>query len=264
MSKTILVLPDSHAHYQHNNDRADWLSKLVIDLKPDIFVNLGDQFDMPSLSSYDKGKRSFHGKSYKKDIEAGLEFHDRLWGPVRATKKKMPHRIFLEGNHEARIERALDLSPELQGTIGFQDYALDDYYHEVVRYNGQLPGITKIEGILFAHFFPTGVSGRPVGGISPARMLGMKNKTSCVAGHIHTFDFFSERNIDGRTINCLVAGCYQDYINDWSGPIGEFWRPGVAILRGVENGNFDLEWISIERIKAAYSEPQEVEFHEGF
>jgi len=254
MSKTYLIVPDPHAHFEHDNLRADYLANLIIDIRPDVVVNMGDQFDMPSLSDYDKGKRSFHGKSYKKDIEAGLEFHDRMWGPVRATKKKMPYRVVLEGNHEHRVERALDLSPELAGTIGFSDYGFSEFYHDVVRYDGQLPGIFKSDGILFSHYFPTGVSGRPMGGISPARMMAQKNKVSCVASHIHTLDFFSEKNIDDKVINCLIAGCYQDYINDWAGPIGKFWRAGVAVLRNVEDGNFDFQWISLESLKKAYGD----------
>src|SRR5215217_746737 len=127
MSKVHLVIPDPHAHPEYNNDRADWLSKLIIDVRPDVVVNLGDQFDMSSLSGYDKGKRSFHGRSYSNDINSGLDFSERLWEPVRQTKKRLPYRVYLEGNHEHRIEKALDLNPELEGTIGFKDYDLEKY-----------------------------------------------------------------------------------------------------------------------------------------
>src|SRR5690606_39106525 len=123
-------------------------------------VNMGDAADMPSLSAYDRGKRSFHGRSYKQDIDAHLDFQDRMWSPVRARKKKLPYRVVLEGNHENRIERALDLSPELKGTIGFEDYDFDSYYDQVVRYDGGTPGIIELNGVLFAHYFITGVSGR--------------------------------------------------------------------------------------------------------
>ena len=34
-------------------------------------MHLGDHWDMASLSSYDKGKRAFENRRYKKDIEAG-------------------------------------------------------------------------------------------------------------------------------------------------------------------------------------------------
>lgn len=208
---------------------------------------------MTSLSSYDKGKRSFQGKSYKADIDVGLEFHERMWAPMKAAKKKRPYRIVLEGNHEHRIEYALDLSPELADTIGFRDYAFDEYYDEVVRYEGGLPGILERDGILFAHFFPTGISGRPVGGERPAHMLLAKNNKSSVAFHSHTLDYATKRTLSNDVLNGLVAGCYHDHSPDWAGAVTRFWRPGVAYLRNVSNGNYDFQWISLESLKKEYS-----------
>lgn len=253
MVETLLVIPDQHAHPDHPNDRADWLSRLIIDIKPDVVINMGDAADMASLSSYDKGKRAFQGRSYRKDLDAHLEFQDRLWSPVRATKKKMPYRIILEGNHENRIERALDLSPELAGTIGFGDYDFDSYYHDVVRYDGGTPGIFEYKGILFAHFFITGVSGRPIGGERPAHMLLAKNGCSCIAAHTHTFDLARRRTVSGKVLNGMVVGCYQDYVNDWAGNIGKLWEAGVVVLRNVEEGTFDFEWIGLDRLREAYA-----------
>lgn len=245
-------MPDQHAHPDHNNDRADYLSHLIIDVQPDVVVNIGDAADMPSLSNYDKGKRSFQGRSYKADINAHLDFQSRVWDPVRARKKKLPYRVVLEGNHEHRIERALDLSPELTGTIGFGDFDFDTYYNDVIRYDGGTPGVVELDGILFAHYFITGVSGRPIGGERPAHMLLDKTGTSCVAGHLHTFDYAVRHNINGKVRSGLIAGCYQDYDNEWAGNIAHLWRRGVAVLRNVENGDFDLEWWSIARLKKEY------------
>lgn len=252
MSKNILVVPDQHAIPGHNNDRADYLARLIIDLKPDVVVNMGDAADMPSLSSYDKGKRSFASKNYKADIDAHLDFQDRMWSPVRATKKKLPYRVVLEGNHEHRIERALDLSPELQGTMGFEDYEFDYFYNEVIRYEGGTPGIIDIEGILFAHYFISGVMGRPMGGKWPAKSILEANKQSSVQSHIHVLDYATTVTQGGQEIHSLVAGCYQDYINDWAGNIGRFWRPGVAYLENVSNGGFDVRWISLETLRKTY------------
>lgn len=252
MSRKFLVIGDPHAHPDFHNDRADWLAQLIIDEQPDVVVNIGDAADMPSLSSYDKGKRAFHGRSYRADIEAHLDFQERMWAPVKARKKKLPYRVVLEGNHEHRIERALDLSPELTGTIGFNDYDFSSYYNEVVRYDGGTPGVIKMDGILFAHYFITGVSGRPIGGERPAHMLVDKTGTSCVAGHLHTLDYATRTNVAGITRSGLIVGCYQDYVNDWAGKIGNLWRPGIAILNDVENGSFDFEWVGLERIKRAY------------
>ena len=95
MSKDILVVPDCHAHPKHNNNRADWLGQYIKDTRPDVVVNMGDTFDMPSLSSFDKGKASFHGSSYEKDINSGLDFLDRMWNPIRVAKKKKPYSVFI-------------------------------------------------------------------------------------------------------------------------------------------------------------------------
>lgn len=252
MSKTFLIIPDCHATPNTSNDRAVWLGKLIVDIKPDVIINGGDLFDLSSLSSYDKGKRSFHGKSYKNDVEAGLDFHEKMWEPVLRQKKRRPESIFLIGNHEQRVDRALDMSPELEGTIGYRDFNLEHYYDIVVDYDGQLPGIIEHSGILFAHFFPTGVSGRPIAGENPAKMLMNKNSCSSIAFHTHILDFASKRTVKGEVFNTLIAGCYLDYPSEWAGPVAQFWRSGVAVLRNVEKGSFDFQWISIESMRKEY------------
>ena len=88
MGNIHLVIPDPHAHYKNNNERADWVGRLIVDLKPDVVINMGDMFDMPSLSVYDNGNKSFQGRTYRADVDAGLEFDERLWAPIRKAKKR--------------------------------------------------------------------------------------------------------------------------------------------------------------------------------
>ena len=247
-----LIVGDPHSHPDYNNDRADLLAKLIIDLRPDVVVNAGDQWDMGSLSSYDKGKRSFVGRSYRRDIDHGIEFSERMWGPVRATKKRLPYRIFLEGNHEHRIERALDLSPEMEGTIGFKDFQLDRYYDEVVRYDGGTPGIINVDGINYAHFFISGVLGRPISGEHPAYSLITKMGGSCTAGHLHTADYCMRTNVDGTRNQGIIAGCFFDYHNGWAGKANDLYWRGVIVKRNVGNGMYDPEFISLDQLKKEY------------
>lgn len=249
---THLVIPDPHAHYQHNNDRADWLSKLIKEVKPDVVVNLGDQWDMPSLSGYDKGKKSFVGRTYRADLDAGLEFSDRLWGPVRKAKKKLPRRVFIEGNHEERIRRAVNSSPELEGIVSFKDLDLTRDYQDIVEYNGQTPGIIEIDGINYSHYFVSGVMGRPIGGEHPAYSLLTKEFTSCTCGHVHTTDFSTRTLPDGRRLMGMVAGVFQDYDSDWAGEVNKLWWRGVVIKRNVENGCYDPEWVSLDKMRKEY------------
>lgn len=252
MGQTHLVIPDQHAHPDFGNERADWLGQLILDLRPDVLINMGDAGDFSSLSSYDRGKRSFHGKSYRRDLDAHLDFQERMWAPIRKAKKKRPYSIFLEGNHEERIERALDLSPELVGTVGFKDLELDRHYNEVVRYDGNIPGIVTVDGISYAHFFISGNLGRPIGGEHIAYSLLAKKHVSCTQGHSHTFDFSTRTDVHGRRINGLVCGVFQDYRTGWAGPQNDLWWRGVVIKRNVHEGHYDLETVSVDTLRKAY------------
>jgi 3',5'-cyclic AMP phosphodiesterase CpdA len=250
---THLIIPDIHAHPEHSNERADWLANLINDTRPDVVVNIGDSADMSSLSSYDRGKRSFYGKSYAKDLEAHQDFQERMWGPVRARKKKLPYRVVLEGNHEHRIEKALDMSPELQGTIGFQDFLFDEYYDEVIRYDGNTPGATTIDGVTYAHYFTSGNMGRAIGNEHSAYSLLTKKFVSCTQGHSHTLDFCTRVRQDKVRIMGLVAGSYFDYQSDWAGTSQTNWWKGVIIKHNVNNGTYDPEFISLEQLRKAYA-----------
>lgn len=224
----------------------------MVDLRPDVFVNLGDQWDFASLSGYDKGKASFHGRSYKKDLDAGLEFSERLWAPIRKAKKKKPFSVWCEGNHEERIRRVLEQQPELEGTISFESLDLKRDYDEIIRYKGQTPGSIEIDGITYAHFFVTGISGRGISGEHAAYSLLTKQFTSSTQGHLHTFDYSVRTDGSGRRIHGLVAGVCQQYDSPWAGEMCKLWSRGVVVKRGVENGDYDLEWISLKRLKEIY------------
>lgn len=253
--RTHLVIPDQHADPRFNNDRADWLGKLIEELRPEVVINIGDSADLSSLSSYDRGKASFVGRSYESDIEAHLEFQDRMWAPLRKAKRKMPFRVFCEGNHEHRIKRALDLTPEYAGDrfgISFKDLELNRAYDEVVEYEGMTPGIIEVDGVQYAHYFVSGLMGRPIGGIHHAASLISKNYQSSTCGHSHTFDFSVKAGARGKTIMGCVVGVYQDYDSPWAGGVNRLWQRGVLIKRHVENGVYDHQWISIETMKRLY------------
>ena len=250
-----LVIPDSHAHPDHSNERADWLAQLIIDLKPDVVINLGDTWDMPSLASYDKGKKNFQGKSYQLDIESGLDFTDRMFNEVKKRKKKMPRRVFLEGNHEERLKRAIQLQPELEGEkhgIHFNDFQLDTYYNDVVEYDGRTPGIIEIDGINYAHYFASGVMGYALGGEHPAYSMVTKLGKSATCGHLHTFDHCVRSNVDGSRKIGLNAGIYQDYNSQWAGSANNLWWRGVIYKTNVEDGVYDLNQISINTLRKVY------------
>lgn len=246
MGKIHIVIPDSHAHPDHHNKRYTWLSKLIADVNPDVVVDIGDWFDMASLCSYDKGTKGFEGRRYQKDIAAGVEAQDRLLLPLRKRKKKLPRFVRTLGNHEARITRAIEKDPAiLDGTIGLSDLQSKEYKWE--EYPFKQP--VNIDGINYAHFFVSGVMGRPV---ASARALLNHQNATAIMGHAHTFDYATKANIEGKRFHGIFCGVFQDYTPDFAAATDYMWRPGILILRNVENGDFDMEWVSMKRLKELY------------
>jgi hypothetical protein len=243
----ILVIPDSHAHPDYNNDRFTWLSKLIKDVRPDIVVDVGDMADMPSLCHYDKGTKGFQGRRYKADIEAVLDAQARIIEPLRKRKKKLPHFVRCLGNHEHRINRAIDKEPEmLEGVIGISDLQSKEYGWD--EYGFLEP--VKINGVNFCHYFASGVMGRPA---SSARTLLNHQNASCIQGHAHTFDYATKSNVNGKTFHGIFCGVFQDYDPPFAAAQAYLWRRGCMVLHDVMDGDFDMEWISMDRLRRAYA-----------
>lgn len=250
--KTHLILPDSHAHPDFHNKRYGWAGQLIADIKPDVVVDIGDWADMPSLCTYDFGKKSYEGRRYKLDIEASLDAQEKFFAPLVAAKKKYPKFIKLIGNHDNRIEKAVSMDAKLDGTISIDDLQYKEYGWEVVPYDGSTPGIITVDGVSYAHYFVTGVMGKPVSGTHPAYQLLQKQYRTSVQGHIHVADHCIRNNGKRRHIHGLVVGVYQDYVADYAGVANDIWWRGLPVLHNVEDGDFEVEWISLRRIKEIY------------
>jgi hypothetical protein len=68
-----MVIPDTQVKPDSDYSHMRWAGHYAAEKKPDVIVHLGDHWDMPSLSSYDVGKKSFEGRRYTKDIESGID-----------------------------------------------------------------------------------------------------------------------------------------------------------------------------------------------
>lgn len=247
-SKTHLLIPDSHAHPDEDNRRFDWLGKLILDLKPDVVINIGDMWDMASLSGH-SSKKEIEGKRYQADIDAGVDALERMENPIRKSKKKRPRRIFTVGNHEDRIPRLVREQPIMEGKISLRDLQLEQHGWEVY------PFLTPVfvDGIAYSHYFVSGVLGRAVSGENPARSLINKHHMSCSMGHSHELDYALGTRADGKRIQGLVCGVFQDYKTGWNNQQSEArWWPGVVIKRNVDNGSYDPQFVSVKSLEREY------------
>lgn len=256
----ILVIGDAHAKPGVSNRRFDWLGSLIVDVKPDVVVDMGDWADMESLSSYDGAKlagggvhkASFEGRRYKADIEVAVEARDRVHSKMQKAARKRPRRVALGGNHDdERINRVLGLYPELVGTLGVDDMQHETYGWEYLPF-GQS---ALIGGFEFKHYFISGLMGKPTGGEYPAAQLLKTQYRSCVAGHSHLFNEAHRTSNGGTRIQAFVAGCYLDkgQWENYAGPANDMWSRGLLLLKDVEGGVAQgWEWISIDALRRAY------------
>jgi hypothetical protein len=253
----ILVIPDCQVKPGVPTEHLEWAGKAICEYRPDVIVNIGDFADMPSLSTHDKaGSKYFEGKRYKDDIKAAKEGMAKLLKPLRnlqKIQKESKHKIYKPrmvltlGNHENRINRAVDNNPMLDGVIGVEDLGYDKDW-EVHKFLHPL----FINGVGFCHYFPVGIMGRPA---SSANVLVNKLHQSCIAGHQQGKQVAYGKRADGTPICGIIAGSYylhdEDYMDKMT---NAHWR-GLVILNEVENGAFDEMFLSMKYLEKKYADP---------
>ena len=68
-----MIIPDTQVKPGSSLKHLEWAGQYAVEKKPDVIVHIGDHWDMPSLSSWDVGKKSFEGRRYVHDVESGIE-----------------------------------------------------------------------------------------------------------------------------------------------------------------------------------------------
>ena len=259
MNRTHIWIPDTQVKPDVPTDHLAWIGEYIRDRKPNVVIHAGDHWDMPSLSSYDKGTRAMEGRRYSDDVEAGNEALALLGantsgrlgrtGPGRgrlAVKGTEWH--LLRGNHEDRIRRAIEENAQMDGAMSFDD--LESPGWEV--HDFLVP--VFIDGIGYSHFWANPMSGRPLGGMMETRLKNIGH--SFTAGHQQTLQT-GMRFIHGPAgpvqHRGLVAGACYLHDEDYKGPQGNaHWR-GIIVKHEVDGlGGYDLMEVSLDYLCRKY------------
>jgi len=257
IGKKIFILPDAQVKTGVDTSHLLAAGRYIVDKKPDIVVCLGDFFDMPSLSSYEQpGSKSFEGRRYKDDVDVGNVAMQLLLSPLKEyndtrskykEKKYQPRMVFLMGNHEERIGRAINDNPaHLDGIIGYSDLDLKDW--EVYEYQE----IVEIEGILFSHCFvnPYSLMKNVLGGTIDSKL--QKIGQSFCMGHQQHLQFGTRCLPLGKQLIGVVAGSFYSHDEDYAGKQGNYiWR-GCVVLNDTKNGFGDIMTLSLDYMKRRY------------
>ena len=210
---------------------------------------------MPSLSSYDMGKKSFEGRRYVADIAASHAAMNALLKPLndfneraRRNKEKQykPELHLTLGNHENRINRAINDSPQLDGVLSISDLGYEQFGWNVYPFLD----VVVVDGIAYSHYFTTGLMGRPV--TTAAACLSKKHQ-SCIQGHQQGLQIASSHRADGKRLTSIIAGSFYEHNEDYMSSQGNnHWR-GFLMLHDVKDGEFDLMPVSMKYLNTKYA-----------
>lgn len=249
-----LVLPDCQIRPGDDLTFLTNIGKYLVEKKPEKIICLGDFSDLPSLSSYDIGKKSFEGRRYKADVEATHRAMEALLAPLKAynqnaaknhKERYYPELILTLGNHENRINRAVNDDPKLEGTIGIGDLHYEEYGWNVIPFLD----VVVIDGVAYSHYFVTGLAGRPA---ATASAQLNKKHMSCIAGHQQGLMVATANRADGARITSIISGsCYEHNEDYMSSQGNKHWR-GFLVLHDVHDGEFDLMSVSLDYLRKKY------------
>lgn len=244
------VIPDIQAKPGLTYEHLTAAGNYIVAKQPEVIIHLGDHFDMESLSSYDKkGSKSFEGRRYKVDIQAGIEAMEALLKPLeefnekkRRNKEKQykPRMVFLIGNHEQRLQRLIEDDPRLEGTVGYQDFQLERFGWEVHDFLKPV----EIDGIYYAHYFYNPNTGIPYGGKASTMLNNIG--FSFTMGHRQGKDIAEKHLANGQTIRGLVVGSFYQHDEDYKGHQGNSHFRGCIMKHEVKDGNYCLMELSLD------------------
>lgn len=244
---THIIIPDTQVRADSDTTHLEWVGQYIHDKfagRSNITVrHMGDHWDFPSLSWYDRGKRTMEGKRLSVDIEAGNAGLERLTDPfIEDGFDQELHR----GNHENRLWKAMEDNPQLDGALTFDalnDIELGWRVHEFLEVDRQ-------DGVSYSHYFYHPNTGKPYGGANMTTRLGQIG-TSFVQGHQQGLLIGNRAVLGQLQWGITVGSCYTHH-EVYKGPQGNaHWR-GIVVLYNAKNGGFDPKFVSLDSLCMRY------------
>lgn len=241
----ILVIADTQCKPDEPLEYMSWIGKYIWDKKPDVVVHIGDHYDFPSLSSYDKGKKSFEGRRLKADIEAGnlgMKYLTREF----LRDDYSPRMVFCMGNHEDRFDRLKNDVPELDGFVGTELLPLVEMGWEVYPFLKPV----DIEGIFFVHYLANPMTGKPYAGTALNQLKTVGK--SFVVGHKQVLDIAIRNTLDGKQQIGIINGACYPFDESYKGFQGNSHFRGITMLHEVNDGAALPMFVSLDYLKERY------------
>ena len=237
----VLAIGDSHVSANDNDlERFSTVSQHIRKTKPEVIVLMGDFLTLDCVSAWDKNKRlRMEGRRYAADIAAGNRGLNILFNDMDALQKKQaknkkkqynPSIYYLQGNHEERLDRYLEVDPTFQGHVSVEnDLNLKARGITWVPYRTYL----DVDGVGFTHIphsamGPIGSSGLQV---SVCKKALQYVDGDVVFGHTHKLEVGHRTLTRGRQSMAINVGNMlskqgEEYMQ---GKLSDWWSGVVDI-----------------------------------
>lgn len=248
------IIPDTQVKPGVPTEHLRWCAQAIVDYKPDVVVHLGDHWDMPSLSGHERpGSKYAEGARFLDDIDAGNVGFDLIARPVKNEEDKLirnhekrwiPRKVYLFGNHDIRVDRAVSNEPKYEGVM--TRAAMNTHGWE----RREFLDIVEIDGINYSHYFSQTHSGKAIGGSIDNRLN--KIGSTFVQGHQQGFLYGTRQYPGKRRRHGLVAGSFYQHGEHYRDlQCQDEWR-GVVVLNEVKDGDYCIMPLTLEYLRRKY------------
>ncbi len=255
---THVMIPDTQVRPGISLQYLTNVGNYLASKKPEVIVHIGDHADMPSLSSYDKGKKKAEGKRINKDIEASIAGMNALLKPIYDLQQEelrlfgevryKPKMVFTLGNHEERIMRHVNANPELAGFMSYDNLRYEDFGWEVHDFLKPV----VINGVTYCHFMANPMTGKPYGGAC-LNVLKQVGESFCM-GHKQVLDVATRfLPASGKQQWAIIAGACYEHDEDYKGHQGNHHWRGIVVKHNVKDGSFNPMFVSLDYLRSRYA-----------
>lgn len=242
--KRLLALPDIHTPYE---DRRSLLAveKFMADYRFDTYLLIGDFLDFDCISSHNQNNlRAVEGKRLMLDYEHAGKVLDRHQAIIRANNPDAEF-VYIEGNHENRIERYVDANPALEGMVEVPT---------ALEFGGRnikwIPYWSK--GKVYKYGKATFIHGRYTNDFHAKKHV-QRYGCNIFYGHLHDVQTYSAEMMgEGNTLAGQSLGCLclpQKYMQG----APDRWQQAFAVFEFFPDGLFTYNVIRIFKHRFIYN-----------
>ena len=227
-STRVLAIGDTHDEPAIPKDRFTWIGRHCVARMPDRIVQIGDFASWNSISSHEeRGSLGYAQRpTFQEDLRSLEEAMSAFY--KETSSLSIPLELVC-GNHEDRIQRFENKTPETVGTLWAQ------FEDVCARHRWRLHPYGQwliIDGVGFIHV-PMNIMGRPYGGQTSENTIANHATHSIVFGHTHRSTFRKTPKIGANNsieIMNLGSAMPDGYIAKYAGTATTGWSYGIYEL----------------------------------